>query len=195
MALAHLADLSQLLAEVFLEPDADLGEVLAALASEGLAPALQAPLRRMLDHPLAAEDQAVEYTRLFLQARDTDTVHLFESVQARGHHMVPEILGPLGALYDEADLSLQEEVSQPPDHLGLELACLSFLLGQLVEGDPAEGPRFADLARRLIREHLSPFVQAVAGQLPQVSAHAYYLAASELAAALLPEAEKALAAF
>lgn len=195
MALAHLADLSQLLAEVFLEPDADLGEALAALADAGPPPALQRPLRRMLDHPLAAEDQAVEYTRLFLQARDTDTVHLFESVQARGHHMAPEILGPLGALYDEADLSLQEEVTQPPDHLGLELACLSFLLGQLVEGDPAEGPRFADLAQRLIREHLSPFVQAVAGQLPQVSAHTYYLAASDLAAALLPEAEKALAEF
>ncbi len=147
----------------------------------------------MLDHPLAPEDQAVEYTRLFLQAKDTDTVHLFESVQARGHHMAPEVLDPLSAIYDESDISLREDVSQPPDHLGLELACLSFLLGQLVEGDPAEGPRFADLARRLIREHLQPFVQAVVGQLPKVSADTYYLAAAELAAALLPETEKALA--
>ena len=39
MSLAYLADLSQLLAEVFLEPDADLGddlrEVLAQLQAEG----------------------------------------------------------------------------------------------------------------------------------------------------------------
>lgn len=193
MALAHLADLSQLLAEVFLEPDADLGDGLATLAAEDLPPALQAPLRRMLDHPLATEDQAVEYTRLFLQARDTDTVHLFESVQARGHQMAPEVLGPLQAIYDEADISVQEDLAVPPDHLGLELACLSFLLGQAFEGDLAERQRFAELARRLVREHLTPFVRVVAGQLPQVSARAYYLAASELAAALLPEIEKALA--
>ncbi len=147
----------------------------------------------MVSSTLSAQDQPVEYARLFLHAKDTDTVHLFESVQARGHLMAPEVLGPLKAIYDEADISLQEDLGIPPDHLGLELSCLGYLLGQVIEGDLEERPRFQALAQRLIQEHLRPFTAVVAEQLPQVQAHPYYLAASELASALLPETEKALA--
>ena len=192
MTLALLADLCQTLAEAFLEPGADLGEDLRALLDRGPGPALAGPLDRMVRNGLG-EAQAVEYARLFLHARDTDTVHLFESVQARGHHLAPEVLGPLQALYDAADLSPQEDLGLPPDHLGLELACLGHLLGQVAEGSPAERARVAELARRLIREHLRPFAARVAGQLPRVQAHPYYLAASDVASALWPEAEKALA--
>lgn len=193
MSLARLADLAQILAEAFLEPEADLKEALAELRDGQPADALTGPLDRMARQALAPEEQPVEYARLFLHAKDGDTIHLFESVQARGHLMAPEVLGPLQALYDEADISLQEDLTVPPDHLGLELACLSFLLGQVIEGELAERDQFVALARRLTRDHLHPFVQAVAEQLPQVAAHSYYLAAGELAAALLPETEKALA--
>jgi len=192
MTLALQADLAQLLAEAFLEPDADLGEALEELLGDGPVPALADPLRRMAAHRLAPGDQPVEYARLFLQAKDTDTVHLFESVQARGHQMAAEVLGPLQAIYDEADISVQEDLVVPPDHLGLELACLSYLLGQIIEGDLAERPRFVELAQRLIRTHLRPFILLVARQLPQVAAPPYYLAAAELAEALLPEVEKGL---
>jgi TorA maturation chaperone TorD len=192
MSLARLADLAQILAEAFLEPEADLKEALEELRDSQPAGPLAGPLDRMARQALALEEQPVEYARLFLHAKDSDTVHLFESVQARGHLMAPEVLGPLQALYEEADISLQEDLTIPPDHLGLEFACLSFLLGQVIEGDLAERDQFVALAQRLIRDHLRPFVQAVAEQLPQVAAHPYYLAAGELAAALLPETEKAL---
>jgi len=193
MSLALLADLAQILAEAFLEPDADLKEGLERLRDGCPSSALAAPLGRMASSAPGAQDQPVEYARLFLHARETDTVHLFESVQARGHLMAPEVLEPLKAIYDDADISLQEDLAIPPDHLGLELACLSYLLGQAIEADPDEYLRLMELARRLIREHLRPFVAVVAEQLPQVQAHPYYLAAAELATALLPEAEKALA--
>lgn len=193
MSLALLADLAQILAEAFLEPEAGLKEGLAQLLDGGPAPSLSGPLARMAENGLGAADQPVEYARLFLQARDTDIVHLFESVQARGHHMAPEVLEPLKAIYDEADISIQEDLGVPPDHLGLELACLSYLLGQVIEGDLAQRDRHAELARRLIHDHLRPFVAVVVEQLPQVQAHPYYLAAAELASALLPETEKALA--
>lgn len=193
MSLALLADLAQILAEAFLEPDADLKEGLGQLLDGGPGPSLASPLGRMVSSTLSAQDQPVEYARLFLHSKDTDTVHLFESVQARGHHMAPEVLGPLKAIYDEADISLQEDLGIPPDHLGLELSCLGYLLGQVIEGDLAERPRFVALAQRLIQEHLRPFTSVVAEQLPQVQAHPYYLAASELASALLPKTEKALA--
>lgn len=193
MTLALLADLAQILAEAFLEPDADLAEGLGALLDGGPGPSLAEPLGRMVQSGLEGEAQAVEYARLFLHAKDTDTVHLFESVQARGHHLAPQVLEPLKTIYDEADISLQEDLAIPPDHLGLELSCLGYLLGQIIEGDLAERDRFVELARRLIREHLRPFLALVAEQLPQVQAHPYYLAASDLASALLPETEKALA--
>ncbi len=193
MTLALQADLAQLLAEVLLEPEADLQHDLAALAERIDLARFSGPLARMVAHPLPVTDQAVEYARVFLHAKDTDTVHLFESVQARGHHMAPEVLGPLKAIYDEADLSVQEDLGIPPDHLGLELACLSYLLGQVIEGDPAERPRTVALARRLLREHLQPLVAAVGAQLPLVQAHPYYLASLELASELLEEAEKELA--
>ncbi|WP_291270703.1 molecular chaperone TorD family protein [Geothrix sp.] len=192
MSLALLADLAQILAEAFLEPEADLKEALEDLLNRDPGPSLAGPLQQMSQHTLSSQEQPVEYARLFLHAKDADTVHLFESVQARGHLMAPEVLGPLQALYDEADISLQEDLTIPPDHLGLEFACLSFLLGQVIEGDLAERDPFVALAQRLIRVHLRPFVQAVADQLPQVAAHPYYLAAGELAAALLPETERAL---
>jgi TorA maturation chaperone TorD len=195
MSLALLADLAQILAEAFLEPDADLKEGLGQLLDGCPGPSLASPLARMVEHALPPQDQPVEYARLFLHAKDTDTIHLFESVQARGHHMAPEVLEPLKAIYDEADITLQEDLGIPPDHLGLELACLSYLLGQVIEGDLAERVRFVELAQRLLREHLRPFVTVVAEQLPQVQAHPYYQAAGELAGALLPETEKALAEF
>ncbi len=193
MTLALLADLAQILAETFLEPDADLKEGLEELLNDLPSPALAEPLRQMVETTLSAEEQPVEYARLFLHAKDTDTAHLFESVQARGHQMAPEVLGPLQAIYDEADISVQEDLMVPPDHLGLELACLSYLLGQVIEGDLAERQRFVELAQRLIREHLRPFTLVVAGQLPKVAAHPYYLATTGLADALLSEVEKELA--
>jgi len=192
MSLALLADIAQILAEAFLEPDGDLKEGLAELLASGPSPALADPLGRMAQQVLPRQDQPVEYARLFLHAKDTDTVHLFESVQARGHHMAPEVLEPLKAIYDEADISLQEDLGIPPDHLGLEFACLSYLLGQVIEGDLAERSRFLELAQRLIRDHLRPFTAVVAEQLEQVAPLPYYRSAVELAQALLPEVEKAL---
>jgi TorA maturation chaperone TorD len=193
MTLALLADLAQILAEVFLEPDADLKEGLEELLIDLPSPSLAEPLSRMAEQTMARQDQPVEYARLFIHAKDTDTVHLFESVQTRGHLMAAEVIGPLQAIYDEADISVQEDLAVPPDHLGLELACLSHLLGQVIEGDLTEQPRFAELAQRLLLEHLRPLAVAVAKQLPQVAAHPYYLTASELTLALLKEVDEALA--
>ena len=193
MTLALQADLAQLLAEVLLEPDSDLRDDLVALSVRLDLPSLSGPLARMVANPLQAADLPVEYARLFLHAKDTDTVHLFESVQARGHHMAPEVLAPLKAIYDEADISVQEDLGIPPDHLGLELACLSYLLAQVLEGDLTERPRYLALAQRLLRAHLRPLVAAVRAQLPLVQAHPYFLATLELASGLLEETEKELA--
>jgi TorA maturation chaperone TorD len=191
-SLALLADLAQLLAEAFLEPEAELRGDLEALLEGDPGPSLAEPLRIMAENALPPQDQAVEYARLFLHARDTYTVDLFESVQARGHQMAPEVLGPLQAIYDEADLSVRSDLAIPPDHLGLELACLSILLGQIIEGDPEDRAHLAELTCRLLREHLRPFLEAVAEQLPQVGAQPYYLCAASGARALLVEAERVL---
>lgn len=195
MALAFLAELSEVLAEVFLEPDAEPNERLGQLLDSGPGPSLVGPLRRMAEAIQDPEAQAVEYARLFMHSREADVVHLYGSVQARGFLMAPEVLGSLKEIYDGADISPQEDLLVPPDHLGLELACLGYLLEQLAEPDLAsvEQERLHGLARRLIREHLEPLLRAVNTQLPQIQAHAYYLGAAELAQALLQAAEAELA--
>lgn len=195
MALALLADLSETLAEVFLEPGAETGERLGQLLSSGPGPSLYAALKRMADAIQDPEAQAVEYARIFMHSREGDVVHLYGSVQARGFLMAPEVIESLKAIYDEADISPQEDLLIPPDHLGLELACLGYLLEQLAEPDleATERERLRDLARRLVREHLEPLVRAVNTQLPQVRAHAYYLAAAELAREILAATERELA--
>ena len=196
MTLALLAELSETLAEVFLEPGADLNERLGQLLSSGPGPSLYAPLRRMADARQDSESQAVEYARLFMHSREADVVHLYGSVQARGFLMAPEILGPLKEIYDGADISPQEDLLIPPDHLGLELACLGYLLEQLEDAEaaePSERERLTALALRLIREHLEPLVRAVATQLPRIQAHAYYQGAAELAQELLKATEAELA--
>ena len=196
MTLALMADLAQLLAEVFLEPDTDLGPDLEAAlaASDGLSPALRGPLAQLVAAPLNDQDRSVEYARLFLHPLEGDPVHLFASVQTRGHHQAPDILGPLKAIHDEADLSLQDGLGVPPDHLGLELACLSAILGQSLEApDPVEEERLRALALRLIREHLRPLSDAVARQLPSAAPAPYFQAAADLVAGLLDELDRELA--
>lgn len=193
MALALLADLSECLAEVFLEPSADLNGRLESLLSRDSSLPWSGPIQRMLDHPLDSESQAVEYTRLFLHSREGDVVHLFESVQTQGHLMAPEVLNPLQAIYDAADLSLKEGLPVPPDHLGLELACLGYLLGQAIDAEAAERLRLTGLAQRLLQAHLAPLTRAVTAQLPQVQAHPYYLGAADAAQALVQAATEALA--
>ena len=195
MALALLAELSETLAEVFLEPDADLNGRLGQLLSSGPGPSLYAPLKRMADAIQDTEAQAVEYARLFMHSREADVIHLYGSVQARGFLMAPEVIASLKAIYDEADISPQEDLLIPPDHLGLELACLGYLLEQLAEPDleAAERERLRSLTRRLVREHMDPLVRAVSTQLPQVHAHAYYLGAAELAREILAATGRELA--
>ena len=193
MTLAVLADLAQLLAETFLEPEARLQARFQQVLASDPSPALTEPLGRLVQYPQAGDAQPVEYSRLFLHARDTATVHLFESVQACGLHLAPEIMEPLQTLFGEAGLTPQEGLGVPSDHLGLEFACLSLLLGQVIEGDRAERARFRELAQRLLGGHLRPFVAAIAGQLPQAAPGVYYQAAVDLATALVAETEKALA--
>ena len=74
MSLAILADLAQILAEVFLEPDADLKEGLDQLLKAGPGPSLAGPLDRMAEHALTMQDQAVEYARLFRESGLGSTV-------------------------------------------------------------------------------------------------------------------------
>jgi len=193
MALALLAELSETLAEVFLEPDAERNERLGQLLSSGPGPSLSTPLRRMAEAAQDSEAQAVEYARIFMHNRDADVVHLYGSVQARGHLMAPEILGPLKEIYDGADISPQEDLGIPPDHLGLELACLGYLLDQIGGAEGETRAQLVGLALRLLREHLAPLTRAVATQLPQIHAHAYFLAAGDLARELVASAERELA--
>ena len=187
-----LAALSETLAVALLEPDADLTEGLGQLLDSNPGPSFADALARMHANRLGPESQAVEYARLFMHNPEGDVIHLYGSVHAKGHLMAPEVLLPLTEIYDAADISPQEDLTVPPDHLGLELACLGYLLEALDEADGEDRAQWSSLARRLLREHLDPLTRAVAEQLPQLKPAPYYLAAVDLARALVVEALQAL---
>jgi TorA maturation chaperone TorD len=93
--------------------------------------------------------------------------------------MAPECLEDLRSILREADIRLRPDLSIPPDHLGLELEILAYLLAGLNDQPPAgagAGP-WANLLRRLLGSHLLPFAHDFVPKLEAASPHPYFGAA------------------
>ena len=185
-----LAEVSALLSDVFLDPEADvkvrLKTILATLAGDEARP-LKGHLQEMFTACAQSSVQAAEYVRLFLHGDRGPTVHPYESVHTRGRLMDPECLEDLRSILREADVRLRPDLSIPPDHLGLELEILAYLLAGS-KGRPPSGagsePR-ADLLRRLLGSHLLPFAQGFVPKLQAAAPHPYFGAAGEALGDLL----------
>ncbi len=179
-----LAELFDLLGEIFLEPGSDAGGRIAGLARRCPADCaglrgLPAALADMDGAREAREPLSVAYAGLFLHGDGRATVHLYESVHTQARLMAPECLDDLKALHDAADVRPRGGPGVSPDHLGMELEFLSFLLANLGEaGTPDEQRRWTTLARTLLQRHLAPFGRLVAGRLEGAEAHPYYRAAA-----------------
>jgi TorA maturation chaperone TorD len=187
MQLDTQADLFALLAEVFLEPEADVKVRLAALLGQcpdkcpGLE-ALPAAIGKMLEACEKPRDLAVEYVRLFLHGDRFPTIHPYESVYTCGRLMAPECLNGLKELYDRADVKPKAGMALPPDHLGLELEFLSFLLRNLDQSPEgsAEAQDWRGLAERLLGRHLIPFARIFTRKLENSDPHPYFRYAGQV---------------
>jgi TorA maturation chaperone TorD len=182
--LAALSGVFAVLSEVFLEPEADvkirLGEILNQCPAhcpglDGL-PAALAGMMRNCDPP---QHQAVEYVRLFLHGSGNPTVHPYESVYTHGRLMAPECLEDLRALHEAAGIRPRTGVSLPPDHLGLELEFLAYVLERVSGSDGAEAQGWQVIAETLLRRHLIPFGRHFVRRMEEAKPHLYYAFAGE----------------
>jgi TorA maturation chaperone TorD len=187
MQLDTQADLFALLAEVFLEPEADVKVRLAALLGRcpdkcpGLE-ALPVAITNMLKTCEKPRDLAVEYVRLFLHGDRFPTIHPYESVYTFGRLMAPECLNDLKQLYDQADVRPKAGMALPPDHLGLELEFLSYVLRNLDQApeDSPEAESWRALAGHLLRRHVIPFARVFTRKLENADPHPYFRFASQV---------------
>jgi TorA maturation chaperone TorD len=160
MVLESLAGVIELLSEVFLDPEADVKLRARALADDASLPAgLREALRELAEASGNPREQSVEYVRLFLHGTTGATVHPYESVQLKGRLMDPDVLGDLKALFARADIRPRADLAMPPDHIGLELELLGYLLRCARTGGAEETEA---LARDFMAAHVAPFSAALA---------------------------------
>jgi TorA maturation chaperone TorD len=182
-----LPEVFALLSEVFMEPEADVKVRVQALLEkcpercpglEGLPEAL-AGMVRSCESP---HDQALEYVRLFLHGNGTPTVHPYESVFTHNRLMDPECLEDLRKLHGAAGLKPKKGLPVPPDHLGLELEFLSFLLRNREEARAAGSRNHSPweaIAGSMLRSHLVPFARQFRRRLDEARPSAYYASAAD----------------
>jgi TorA maturation chaperone TorD len=182
-----LPEVFSLLSEVFMEPEADVKVRLRALLQrcpercpglEGLPEALQG----MVVSCEPTHSQALEYVRLFLHGNGTPTVHPYESVFTHNRLMAPECLDDLRKLHGAAGLRPKKGVPVPPDHLGLELEFLAFVLRGREEarasGSGTDTP-WELLAEGMLRRHLVPFARQFRRRLDEAKPSPYYASAAD----------------
>jgi TorA maturation chaperone TorD len=194
--LKTIAGTLDVLAEAFLAPGADVRARAAEqaartrLSGPGLAP-LAAALRELSEAPTAALD--VEFARLFLTGR-TPTAHPYESFYRGGLLADPECLGELSELYAAAGVQPDSTAAVAQDHLGAELDLLALVLAGLADPEvrAEAGDAVAELATRLIGEHLEPFVEAFERRLTSAAPPPYYAAAARATLAAVAAAAAAL---
>jgi TorA maturation chaperone TorD len=170
LAGSDLGEALDLLAEVFLQPGADVRERAAALASRSAfgAPALTAvgaSLRALAAAPVHEPD--IEYVRLFLHG--APTVHPYESFYRAGSLDDPEHAADLAELYAAAGVGAGRDTPIPLDHIGLELDLLALFMHGLANGDGAARAAVAGLAGKLLREHLLVFTVSFCARLEGAS--------------------------
>ena len=181
------AELFALLSEAYLEPEADVGRRAASLAEDADSAsghhgaALRSALAGMAECRESPVERGTEFVRLFLHGAGNATAHPYESVHRFGRLMAPECLSALSELYEEAQIHPRADLSVPPDHLGLELECLAYALANL-GGAPAGSPeqrRWADLAFRMVSEHLEPFAANFSQKVEAAAPSPFYHWAGE----------------
>jgi TorA maturation chaperone TorD len=175
--IATLTRVFTLLSEIFLEPEADPGQELRALAGD-LPELLKVSVKDLAR--ARATDQPADsgYIDLFLGGADGRAVPVYESVYRSGRYMDPDILVGLKRLYEEAGLPPRHSHSLAPDHLSRELDCLVHCLSEWQEDAGSTGP-WRDLTNMLLGQHLCPFAHAFSARLEESAPRTFYFHAAQ----------------
>ena len=183
MDLKVLAEILDLLSEVFLDPEANLvlrsRELMGELEGEDDILDL---LRRMTESAGSQSERSEEYVRLFMHGVESEPVHPYESALLYGKLMHRECLDSVNALYSSAGIRPNGYLKIPPDHLGLELEFIAFLIRRINESTPGgkDAQHWNELACKLLKDHLQKIVPVFLERLSSLNPHVYYQRASDL---------------
>jgi TorA maturation chaperone TorD len=124
------------------------------------------------------EDLHVEYARLFvgpneLQAPPYGSVYLEEGNRVMGNTTLA-----VRKMYEEADLSLANDVKQPDDHISLELEFMYYMIHKELEagekGNREEAGQWRKQEKLFLVSYLAPWVPAFAERIRQGSENRFY---------------------
>ena len=158
-----------------------LGELLAALNHATVNKDLQT-CRTEYQQKNAPDKEAGllelerDYTHMFFSSKPR-LAYLFESVYREGR-LMQESTFEIAGLYHDAGLVLNEDFRLPPDHIAVELEFLSFLFFKEIEGlngGNKEAVEYArELQKKVVNEHLKPFVLNVAERVGKHARTKFY---------------------
>ncbi len=131
-----------------------------------------------------ADDLAVEYTRLFLGPGKHISPH--ESVQLKRGSGI--LWGPetpaVRAAYQAAGFDIDEDETEIPDHLGVELGFLSHLAGEEAQSwqdhDQEQAAGLLYLQHKFISEHLGKWVAEFCRNVKEEADLTFYAAFADL---------------
>ncbi len=124
------------------------------------------------------EDLRVEYAKLFvgpneLLAPPYGSVYLDE-----GQRVMGDTTMEVGRMYEEAGLSLQEDIKQPPDHISLELEFMYYLIHKerqaLNEKDFTGAERLRDKQRFFHDKFLATWVPDFSDRIKDNTQNQFY---------------------
>ncbi len=124
------------------------------------------------------EDLLVEYARLFvgpnkLQAPPYGSVYLEE-----GNHVMGYTTLAVRKMYEEAGLSLNNDVKQPDDHISLELEFMYYMIHKELEawekGNKEQEGQWRKQQKLFLVSYLAPWVPAFAERIRQGSENSFY---------------------
>lgn len=188
----------QLLSALYYPPDESVGDTLHALAEVwGVSQPDLLPLVARMQQEADPHALLLAYTPLFLGPFKV-LASPYGSVYLEGKR---EVMGTstqdAARLYRQAGLDLSATSKEIPDHIGIELEFMYYLLYRQMEalerGDPETAHNWLTRQIDFLDRHLGRWIDPFAEAIVQNTSSAFYLSLAEATAAFVAQHRQALA--
>ncbi len=124
---------------------------------------------------VSKENLTMAYTRLFL-GPGQPLVYPYESAYIEGQ-LMGEVTAQVVACYAEAGLQLSMAERELPDHVSVELAFMTYLIGQEA-WHPARRRMWRQYQKRFLQEHMACWLPQFCKKVEEIANHPFYAEAA-----------------